>query len=107
MQVTASNFPSNDKLNQRSKQFMRTADVEELRKRNEDYAVELRKQKRKENYHKRRFIVTCTEELPSEELINIYPELRELNLTFVKIYSGPQNRSALFLNHLYRRDCCS
>lgn len=85
MQVTGINSSSNDKLSQRSKQFMRTADVEELRKRNEDYAVELRKQKRNENYAKRRLMLSGTEAILKEELTNIYPELRDLTLNQVTI----------------------
>jgi|LakMenEpi03Aug12_release.lakeMendotaPanAssembly.Ray.scaffolds.fasta_scaffold568634_1 hypothetical protein len=83
MQVTGINSSSIDKLSQRSKQFMRTADVEDLRKRNEDYAVELRKQKRNENYAKRRFILSGTKAILTDELASIYPELRDLTLNQV------------------------
>jgi hypothetical protein len=62
---------------------MRTADVEDLRKRNEDYAVELRKQKRNENYAKRRFILSGTKAILTDELASIYPELRDLTLNQV------------------------
>ena len=85
MQVTGIHSSSIDKLSQRSKQFMRTADVEELRKRNEDYAVELRKQKRNENYAKRRLMLSGTEAILTDELVSIYPELRDLTLNQVTL----------------------